>query len=284
MSFKSILTVASGAPEDADVFRAAAKFAQRHGAHVRVMPAFPDPAADLVYYGLTLQSSSVIPEQIAESERAAQQRIQALADEIIAAEGLKSIATPGAASMTVEQRALQPAVALAPAAVLADLVLFGASVAASAGLGGLFAETLLATRAPCFLVKQGAFDNGAVAVAWDGSAQAARAARAALPLLQAASRVVILRNVDDQTPESEAGGDPARLGAYLALHGVAKVETRTLHGGHVAQSLLDAARKESCELLVAGAYGRPRLFEMVLGGTTRALVHAADGPNLLLAH
>jgi hypothetical protein len=36
--------------------------------------------------------------------------------------------------------------------------------------------------------------------------------------------------------------------------------------------------------LVAGAYGRPRLFEIILGGTTRSLTHAPEGPSLLLAH
>lgn len=284
MSLRMILAVVSGAPDDANVLSAAAKLAQRFGAHVRVMPAFPDPAADLVYYGMALQTSALVSEQIVESERAAQQRIQALTDETIAREGLKSAPTAGAGSMSLEKRALQPAVALSPAAVLADLVLFGAAAASAAPLTGLFAETLLATRAPCLLVKEGGFTGGGVAIAWDGSAQAGRAARAALPLLQAASRVLIMRNVDDQTYESEAGGDPVRLAAYLKLHGVNAIETRELRGDRVAQSLLDGARKEGCEVLVAGAYGRPRLFEMVLGGTTRALVQAAGAPNVLLAH
>jgi nucleotide-binding universal stress UspA family protein len=35
---------------------------------------------------------------------------------------------------------------------------------------------------------------------------------------------------------------------------------------------------------VSGAYGRPRLYEMVLGGTTRSLVQAEQAPHLLLAH
>jgi hypothetical protein len=35
---------------------------------------------------------------------------------------------------------------------------------------------------------------------------------------------------------------------------------------------------------VAGGYGRPRLFELVLGGTSRALVAAAEAPHILFAH
>jgi len=284
MSLKSILAVVSGAPEDTAVLAAAATLANRFAAQARVLPAFADPAAALVYYGMALQTNVDVAGRIAESERETQERIEELARETIARERLATEATPGVASMVVEQRALAPAVALAPAAVLADLVLFGAGAASSAALGGLFAETLLATRAPVYLVKEGGAISGAAAVAWDGSAQAGRAVRAALPLLQAASRVVILRNVDDQTPESEAGGDSARLEAYLRLHGVAAIERREVHGERVAKSLLDAARAETCELLIAGAYGRPRLFEMVLGGTTRSLVQASGGPNVLLAH
>jgi nucleotide-binding universal stress UspA family protein len=284
MTLKSILAVVSNAPDDAPVLSCAAKLAQRYAGHVHVLPAFPDPAADLVYYGMALHRVSTAPAKIAESERGAQDRIEALAGEIIAREKLRSGFWPGVASMTIEKRALQPAVVLGPAAVLADLVVFGASAASSAELGGLFAETLLATRAPSLLVKQDAFSGGAIAVAWDGSAQAGRAARAALPLLQAARRVIIVRNVDDQTPETLASGDPARLVDYLKLHGVNAVETRELRGERVAQSLLEGARREGCEVLVAGAYGRPRLFETVLGGTTRALVQAVSGPSVLLAH
>jgi nucleotide-binding universal stress UspA family protein len=120
-------------------------------------------------------------------------------------------------------------------------------------------------------------------VAWDGSAQAGRAARAALPLLQAAASVLILRNVDDRSSESDTS-DVARLEAYLQSHGVKQIKSSALHGERVADSLLAAARAAKCELLVAGAFGRPRLFEMALGGTTRSLVQATGGPNVLLAH
>ena len=44
------------------------------------------------------------------------------------------------------------------------------------------------------------------------------------------------------------------------------------------------ARRARCGLLVAGAYGRPRLYELALGGTTHALVNAEDRLHLLLAH
>jgi nucleotide-binding universal stress UspA family protein len=278
MAFRSIIAVASGESEDAQVFAVAARFAVRFGAHLQILPAFPDPAADLVSYGAALKRGAKGPaaERVAASERERQQSIEALATEAAAREGLAKQA------LTVDQRALQPVVALAPAAMLADLVLLGAG-GARGSLAGLFAETLISHRAPCLLIKSGDFAFGPAAVAWDGSAQAARALKGALPLLQKASRVFVLHNTEDTNQDPEAANS-AQLIAYLRLHDVTNVETREARGERVAPSLLAAARAEGCELLVAGAYGRPRLYELVLGGTTRALADAAGPPHVLLAH
>ncbi|MBK8544901.1 MAG: universal stress protein [Caulobacteraceae bacterium] len=273
MTLKSIVVVACGDGSDAEVIGTAGKLAARFGAQVSVTPAFPDPAADLVYYGAALQTAPEAVERIIASERAAQERLESLGRDVAARESVM---------ISVEKRSLMPAVTLAPAAILADLVLFAGAAARSA-IAPLFAETLLSTRAPILLTKGAAFAGGPVAIAWDGSGQAARAARAAMPLLQAASGVVVLRNVDDETEEAEASS-PEHMRAYLTLHGVKNIALRDLRGARVAESLLSAARADKCELLVSGAYGRPRLFEMVLGGTTRTLVHAPEAPSLLLAH
>jgi len=273
MTLKSIIVVASGEDSDPALIATAAKFAVPFGAHVAVVPAFPDPAADMVSYGAGLQNVGDAAERIRVSEQAAQAHLEALGRDIAAAEG---------AHVIVEKRALLPALALAPAAILADLTVF-AGAAAQASLGGLFAETLLSARAPVMLAKGAPIAGGPIAIAWDGSAQAARAVRAALPFLQNASGALVLRNVDDETSDAEASSSE-RLRAYLALHDVKNVALMEVRGARVADSLLSAARTENCDLLVAGAYGRPRLFEMVLGGTTRRLVQAPGGPNLLFSH
>lgn len=280
MNFKSVVAAVAGDAEDGAVLDAACALAARFSGQVRVIPVFADPAADLIYYGASLQTSPHVVARLADSEREIQQQIEQAARDAQKRHGLGA---EGERSLILERRALQPALALAPASMLADLVLFGAGAAQSMTLGGLFAEILLSTRAPVLLVKQGALLDAPVAVAWDGSAQAARAARAALPLLAASPRVLIARNVDDKSKEADAG-DIAKLDAYLRLHGINAIERRDLSGDNVATSLIDAARTEGCGLLVAGAYGRPRLFEMVLGGTTRALVRADGAPHVLLAH
>lgn len=285
MTCMTMVVVTSGEEEDARILSVAAKLAVRFSMRVIVVPAYPDAAADYVNYGTALASDRTRQEAIArirEGERESQDRLETLARDIAKQEGLSSPGGGVGPSISVRSRDLDVAAGLAPSAAFADLVIFGASAARDGFLlGDLFAQTLLTLRAPVLLVKDDQFATGPVAVAWDGSAQAARAVRAALPFLKAASGVLILSNVDEA---EVALVDDEPLRDFLRQHEVANVSSRKVHGENIANSLLDAARADKCAMLVAGGFGRPRLVEFVLGGTTRALVNAADGPHLLLAH
>jgi nucleotide-binding universal stress UspA family protein len=53
--------------------------------------------------------------------------------------------------------------------------------------------------------------------------------------------------------------------------------------GDVARCLLESARGAGADILVAGAFGHPRLQEFIFGGTTRTLLNS-DGPSLFLSH
>jgi nucleotide-binding universal stress UspA family protein len=46
---------------------------------------------------------------------------------------------------------------------------------------------------------------------------------------------------------------------------------------------LSTARDVGADILVAGAFGHPRLQEFIFGGTTRSLLNT-DGPSLFLSH
>jgi nucleotide-binding universal stress UspA family protein len=278
MTIKSIIAVASGEESDAQLLSVAAKLASHFTARLRVTSVYGDPAADFVSYGAALgQATPEMLERVTAARREAQARLESLARDVAAAQRLP----PGA--LTLEKRASQPSAALARAAVLADLIAFGGPSVHSSGAAGIFAEALVNMRAPCLVVNSARYAFETAAIAWDGSAQAGRAVRAALPLLKAAARVVVLQNADDRGLAPEGLG-PDLLADYLERHGVASVATRTLRGATIAKSLLAAAQDEKCELLVAGGYGRPRLYELALGGTTRALVNAEGSPHLLLAH
>ncbi len=283
MSCKTIIAVASGTEEDERVFAAAAKLGAKFAGSVIVAPAYPDATADYVSYGVALAPSkkAAVIDRVRTAEKDAQEGLETLGRAAAEREGL-AWKGEGGASFDVRPRELQPIDALKTLAPLADITLFGASAARDAfALGDLFAETLLGIGAPILLVGSGAFVLSRAAIAWDGSFQAARAVRAALPLLQAATSTSILTNSDDAGAEQV---DLKTIKSFLEQRGVSNITSSTVRGENIANSLLECARAQRCGLLAAGAFGRPRLLEIVLGGTTRALVNAPEAPHILLAH
>ena len=54
-------------------------------------------------------------------------------------------------------------------------------------------------------------------------------------------------------------------------------------GGDPAPALIKAAKAAQADILVAGAFGHPRLQEFIFGGATRTFL-SAEGPSLFLSH
>lgn len=146
------------------------------------------------------------------------------------------------------------------------------------------AQLVLTTGLPCIVVPQAAGDrevrHGCIAVAWNGAVEAIGALHAALPFLQAAECVVVLSGT--QRPAA-AGLVPFDLDAWFEQHGVRSEHLMLGPGEDVGAALLRAAQEVSADLLVAGAYGRSRLAEWVLGGVSRHLLQHSQIP-LLLRH
>ncbi|SDD82721.1 Nucleotide-binding universal stress protein, UspA family [Cupriavidus sp. YR651] len=119
-------------------------------------------------------------------------------------------------------------------------------------------------------------------VAWNGSHQSARALRDALPLLQRADTVDIVTYARPHVIRDPWCSPPQYARDWLARHGVqARHDERMVRKDEdVAQLLLSAAADQNADLLVAGAYSRGRMREMVLGGTTQALLHTMTVPTL----
>lgn len=118
-----------------------------------------------------------------------------------------------------------------------------------------------------------------IAIAWNGSAEAARAVGFAMPLLRRAERVCILsaRELDD------AVLGPAEMASYLAWHGL-RATTHTFPGAHnTGETLLAEVMGMGADMLVMGAYTHSRLRQLILGGVTRHMLHHATIP-LFLSH
>jgi nucleotide-binding universal stress UspA family protein len=116
-----------------------------------------------------------------------------------------------------------------------------------------------------------------VVIAWKERPEAARAVTAAMPILKAAKRVYVIAAGEDD----ERRADQSGVVNHLQWHGIeaeaAHVEPR---GRAAYDAVLEAARAADADLLVAGAYGRNRLSEIVFGGFTEGLLEDASLPVL----
>lgn len=122
-----------------------------------------------------------------------------------------------------------------------------------------------------------------VVIAWNGSAQAARAVGSAWPFLERAREVTVV--VADAAPEDVGASflmrafDRRGIAAVLDI-----VAFDALTGRGRGRALLGYARGKGADLLVMGAYGHGDLSNFLgLGGATAKVIAACPTP-LLLAH
>lgn len=286
MSLKHMIAIAAGGDGDSQALGLSSSLASQHDGVVEVLPIYPDSAADMVALGITLGAtlSQAAIEDLTAAERELQDRIEDAARAAAKEANVVFGAGEGAPRMSVLNRALRPSLAMSRHASLADLVVFGQGHL-DHGLGrDIFGQCLLGDRAPVLVARHDADSlSGPAAIAWDGSPQAGRAVRAALPLLAMASEIHIVQCVSGLDRDAtEPDVDP--LNAYLQLHGVGEGAPVLVEGDDEGAALIAAAKDKTATLLVAGAWGHSRLREAVFGGATRAFLGCKYGPNLLLAH
>ena len=120
------------------------------------------------------------------------------------------------------------------------------------------------------------FSPGRALVAWDGSTTAARAVRAALPMLGLCSSVTVLV-IGRQPPEAASD-----IAVYLDRHGL-KVEVDQVPPNEVpvADVLLNTVSDSGFDWVVMGAYGHSRLREYFFGGATRDILGEMTVPVLM---
>jgi nucleotide-binding universal stress UspA family protein len=120
-----------------------------------------------------------------------------------------------------------------------------------------------------------------VAIAWDGSATAARAISCATLFIARAAKLQVISITDDKQIDEP---NRALLIASLIYAGF-EVEDVPIQaaGESVASAIQSAALERKADMLVAGGFGHSRLRELILGGVTRELVAKCELP-VLLAH
>ena len=116
-----------------------------------------------------------------------------------------------------------------------------------------------------------------IAIAWNGSIEAARAVALALPLIQEADEAIVL---DGGTGDHGASGD--ELLRYLEIRGV-KARSESISGGDdPGQAILAAAESAGADILVMGAYSHSREHESVFGGATQYVVDWTGMPVVMV--
>jgi nucleotide-binding universal stress UspA family protein len=119
-----------------------------------------------------------------------------------------------------------------------------------------------------------------VALAWNGTAQAGRALRAAMPFLRKAAQATVLQR--------SGSGEDAELKRYLADHGIEQITFRAYGHGHLTgrgwgRALLAETTAVGADLLVMGAYGSSIGNLLGFGRATEKIVSSAPVPVLLSA-
>jgi nucleotide-binding universal stress UspA family protein len=270
MSWARIMAPLSGGTGDKACVQAAALLAEPFGAELAAVYT-PADVADVMPWmgegflgGVQTTALESLKEASAAGERNARAAVEACT---YAKTQFVALKTPVWAGLSVESR-------------LSDVVVFTNDPPRGRGpLAEAFQQMVADEQRPVLIAREGFRVGGVVAVAWDGGKEASRAARLAMPLLEKASRIVILA----APKASSRSFDPKRLQAYYAARGIASDLNVLPDSGDAATLLLSAAKLAGADILVAGAYGHPRLQEFIFGGTTRSLL-ASEQPSLFLSH
>ncbi|QHQ34190.1 universal stress protein [Algicella marina] len=118
-----------------------------------------------------------------------------------------------------------------------------------------------------------------VALAWNGSAESARALSQSLPVIHEAQNVSILTNGTDAGP----GTTVDEVLHYLAAHDTKAQVVNFKATRNIGAALLAETSSIGADMLIMGAYGDSHERETLLGGNTQTVVDQSDIP-ILFSH
>jgi nucleotide-binding universal stress UspA family protein len=291
MSIRTILVSISGGAASQGAAETGCRLAKHFSAHLEGLHVQADPADALPLLGADAAmpvATELIDLAVRESEEAAQ-KAKAIFDAAITHHAIPlrdkpSEAGAGSAGVSAAWRLEQghaPDVVARRARVF-DLVVLGQSGRVSdKAYTDTVEEAVLRGGHPVLLAPMRPIVpvGEIIAIAWNGSVEAARAVAAAMPLLEKAREVHILTATGTDEPAA------VDFPSYLAWHGIRAVShaVRPVDGVGTGELVLEAARDQGADLLVMGGYGRAPWREMIFGGTTRQVVGMSRLP-LLIAH
>lgn len=167
-----------------------------------------------------------------------------------------------------------------------DLVVIGQNKEAETSGGAADPQALLERCGRPLLVLPAGADASlpeTVVVAWRDCCETRRAIRDALPLLQAARRVVVAQACESDSLAA-ARIETGDVADYLGRHGI-RAQPAAFHAErrHAPVELEGFARSEGAGLIVAGGFARCRLLDQALPDETERMLTSCGIPCLLSA-
>jgi nucleotide-binding universal stress UspA family protein len=287
MAWAKILAEVDGGPASEAVVRVALRIGQDFDARVELLHVVvsDEETIPVVAEGMSSGAVGKMLESLAEQRQIRAETAERLYRTLCVDAGLATCepdaaAAPGQFRVAFRRLEGRESDEVARRGRLADLVVVSGR-SAETGFSAALEAAIFGTGRPLLMVPEQAPERlgGSIAIAWDGTLGAARAAGAALPMLGRAEKVIVL------TADMEKfGAKPSALADYLAEHGIdARTWAFLPDDRKLGEQLLAEAEEAGADMLVMGAYGHSRLREMVLGGVTQSVTAKATIP-VLMAH
>lgn len=287
MALKDLLVYVDQTESSLVSLRLAADLAVRHGSHLTALCATEWTTAQLdrrksAELGLvSAHGMRDLDRNIEVSIAAVVDRYRSTLDELTRDHGLEAElrCIDGVAAEVVPQFARY-----------ADLCILGRDEPErSAAVSYTFSEQLLFVtgRPVLFIPPHGSFTTLGrhIVVAWNSSRPSARSLNDALPLIERADRTTILMVNPSGLINSRGGPPGEQMVDHLNRHGatVDAIRIENVAHGAIADRLQAEAQSVGADLIVAGAFGHPRLWEKILGGVTHDLIARMSLP-IFMSH
>lgn len=287
MALKDLLVYLDQTEVSLERLRLAADLAVRHDSHLTALYAREWSRAQLdrrkaAELGLvSARGLSSLDHDVETEIAAAAERMRAMLTELGRVRGLRAelLGVDGDAATVVPQYARY-----------SDLCILGQDVPdGPASVNYTFSEQLLflTGRPVLFVPGSRAFTSLGrhIAVAWNSSRPAARSLNDALPLIERAERTTVIMINPSGFIDAHEGPPGERVTDHLRRHGatIEAVRIEEVPHSDIAGRLQREAETLGADLLVAGAFGHPRLWEKMLGGVTHELIAKMSLP-ILMSH
>lgn len=170
---------------------------------------------------------------------------------------------------------------LAGAVQRCDLLVCGHTRGGDSTQRSLLHSILKHCPRPAIVVPQSASEiaGQGVLVAYDGSAQAARALASFAESGLAKGRPVHVATFDDRSGRAQEHADTAKM--FLQLHGISSEVLISPLVKKVGTQILEEANRVSAGLIVMGAFGQSSVREFLLGSVTRSMLDVLPVPVFL---